>query len=244
MEKIRLQKYLAGLGLASRRKCEEIILSGIVKVNSTVVTELGTKVDPDQDIIEVDEQNLKKEKLVYYALNKPVGWVSSAVRTKIERNIVTDLVPKHPRVFPIGRLDKDSSGLLILTNDGTLTYKLTHPSQEHQKEYEVQVSPAISEGALQKLTTGLTLFGEKTSPTWIRRLAPDRFRIILQEGKNRHIRRICRKVGVEVIALHRMRIGSFILADIPNAKYRQLKAYEVDLLLKNPPLPALRYLPK
>ncbi|MBT4936488.1 rRNA pseudouridine synthase, partial [Candidatus Peregrinibacteria bacterium] len=138
--------------------------------------------------------------------------------------------PEVPRVFPVGRLDKETTGLLLLTNDGRMTYDLTHPSKEHEKEYEVKVSPDISNGALEKLKGGISILGEKTRPTIINRLSKNSFGITLTEGKNRHIRRICRKVGVEVVALKRVRIGSFIMKNIELGKYRVLDQNAIKLL--------------
>ncbi len=234
MSQIRLQKFMADKGIASRRKCEEFIKGGMVKVNGEVITEMGIKIDPENDVIEVDGEKLKTEedKYVYYALNKPIGYVSAAQQTANEKNIVTDLVPKEPRVFPVGRLDKDTTGLIILTNDGRLTFELTHPSQEHEKEYEVEVNPDIAEGALEKLRQGVPILGQKTLPTEIKRISKNQFKIVLKEGKNRHIRRICRKVGFEVVKLKRIRIGQFQLKNIPLGEYIVLKSNEVEKLKK------------
>lgn len=230
--KLRLQKYMADKGIASRRKSEEYILDGLVKVNGKTIKEMGVQIDPEVDTIEFDGNAIQKdqEEYVYYALNKPLGYVSSAQRTKLEKKIVTELVPKNPRVFPVGRLDKDTTGLLILSNDGRMTYELTHPSKEHEKEYEVKVNPDVSNGALEKLKKGIPILGEKTRPTRIKRLSKNSFQIVLTEGKNRHIRRICRKVGVEVIELKRLRIGQFLLNNIEQGKYKILTQKEVKLL--------------
>ena len=234
MEPIRLQKHMADQGIASRRKCEEYIAKGMVKVNGVVIKEMGVKVDPEKDKVEVDGKRLEKEreKFVYYALNKPVGFVSSCVRTKTEKDLVTDLVPKQPRVFPIGRLDKDSEGLIIMSNDGQLTLELTHPSKEHEKEYFVVVSPSISDAAIEKLQSGVTILREKTQPCVIKRVDKRSFFITLKEGKNRQIRRMVRKIGANVIQLKRTRIGRYVLNDfqIPPGKYKTLTKQEVEQL--------------
>jgi pseudouridine synthase len=226
---MRLQKYMASKGIASRRKSEEYIAAGLVKVNKKTVTEMGFLVDPEKDLVEYDGAQLKKEeeKLIYYALNKPLGFVSAAQKTKCEKNIVTDLVPKAPRVFPVGRLDKETTGLIILTNDGRLTFNLTHPSKEHEKEYIVKVKPAISDTALDKLRKGVPILGQETRPCLVERLSKSSFKITLTEGKNRHIRRICRKVGSEVVDLKRIRIGSFYLEGIKEGSYKVLSTKEV-----------------
>lgn len=235
MEPIRLQKYMADQGIASRRKCEEFIEKGMVKINGNVIKEMGVKINPETDKIEVDGKRLEKEreKFVYYALNKPVGFVSSCVRTKTEKNLIIDLVPENPRVFPIGRLDKDSEGLIILSNDGQLTLELTHPSKEHEKEYFVVVSPMITDGALDKLRNGVSILqGEQTQPCEIKRVDKCSFFITLKEGKNRQIRRMVQKVGCEVRKLKRVRIGKYVLNDfqIFPGKYKKLSMEEVQML--------------
>lgn len=242
---IRLQKHLADQGIASRRKCEEFIAKGMVKVNGEVIKEMGVKIDPGTDKVEIDGKRLQKEqaKFVYYALHKPVGFVSSCVRTATEKDLVIDLVPAMPRVFPIGRLDKDSEGLIILSNDGQLTLDLTHPSREHEKEYLVEVNPAITDAALDKLRAGVKILdGEQTQPCEITRRDKRSFNIILKEGKNRQIRRMVRKVGCSVMKLKRIRIGGFFLNDfeIPPGKYKSLSTDEVALLKGKPSFGRIR----
>jgi len=234
MSEVRLQKHMADLGIASRRKCEEFIEKGMVKVNGERIIEMGVKIDPEKDLVEVDGKRLKKEneKLVYYALNKPQGYVSACVETKTEKDLVTHLVPQKPRVFPIGRLDKDTTGLILMTNDGKMTFDLTHPSQEHEKEYFVEVNPAVSDAALDKMRNGITVLGEKTQPCTVTRVAKNKFFIVLKEGKNRQIRRMVRSVGASVMSLKRVRIGKFVLNEfeIPLGKFKKLNEEEVKML--------------
>ena len=148
----RLQKVLAAKGVASRRKCEELISAGLVKVNGEVVTTMGTKVDPEKDKIEVNNEGVKEAtSYIYYGMNKPKGYITSCRRMEKDEKIILDLIPENPRVFPVGRLDKDSTGLIILTNDGELANRLTHPSYEKEKEYEVTVHKELLPGTLQKL---------------------------------------------------------------------------------------------
>jgi 23S rRNA pseudouridine2605 synthase/23S rRNA pseudouridine2604 synthase len=204
----RLQKILSARGIASRRKAEEYILAGLVTVNGKVAI-LGQKADPEKDTIEVDGKILEARKeLLYYVMQKPVGVVTSNIEGKAVEVTVRKLLPRNlqGKIFPVGRLDKDSSGLLLFTNDGALAYRLTHPKFDHEKEYEVSCECPIPDGALRKLAEGLKIFGEKTKPTVIKRLSGTRFRIALTEGRNRQIRRMCQKVGSPVRKLRRIRI--------------------------------------
>lgn len=231
-EIMRLQKYLASQGIASRRESEKLIADGLVKVNGEIITEMGVKIDPEKDKVEVNQKSLaeRKEKLVYVILNKPTGYVTTCNRTEHEKKIVTDLVDIPERIYPVGRLDKDTSGLLLMTNDGDLTYKLTHPKFEKTKEYEVQVAGKITDGSLAKLREGVKLWGEKTNPTVIKRLSGSRFLITLTEGKNRQIRRICRKVGFPVLELKRVKIKGLDFKDVKMGEWRFLTETELESL--------------
>ena len=194
MPAIRLQKFLSAAGVCSRRKGEEFIKAGRISVNGEVIVELGTKIDPDQDRVEVDGKAIKPSNtLVYIALNKPKDYVTSCSHPG--QKVVVDLVDISERIYPVGRLDKDSTGLLLLTNDGRIHHRLSHPSFDHEKEYDVTVARPIPDGALKKMSDGLPLMGTKTRPARITRISPRRFRMVLQEGKNRQIRRMVRKVG-------------------------------------------------
>lgn len=228
---IRLNKYLAQQGLASRREADRLIADGLISVNGKVVREMGMKVDPEKDKINVSDQVLKRqEKLVYIMLHKPMGYVTSVKRTRAEKKIVLDLVKTKERVYPVGRLDKDTTGLLLLTNDGTLTYKLTHPSSECEKEYEVTVDGVIKKGQMEKLRTGVKLWGKKTKETRVKKISPRKMRIVLMEGKNRQIRRICQKVGLPVLQLKRIRIKELRLGNLPEGKWRNLTMEEIKTL--------------
>ena len=231
MNSIRLNKHLATLGIASRREADRLIESGEIKVNGEVVTTMGVKIDPEKDKIEVHKNVLKRrEKLIYIALNKPVGYVCAAKHTRQDPDIVLDLVDINERIYPVGRLDKDSTGLIILTNDGTLTYTLTHPSAQCEKEYEVTLFKPIPKGAIDKLKKGVKLWGEKTLPTKIKIVGPRKMQIILMEGKNRQIRRICQKVGYPVKALKRIRIKKLKIGQLPLGGWRYLTSDEVGIL--------------
>jgi pseudouridine synthase len=229
MPLIRLQKFLSQAGVCSRRKGEEYIKAGFVRVNNTVVTELGTKIDPVNDIIEFKGKVVTPENdLVYIALNKPKGYVTSCSQPGEE--IVIDLIDIPQRIYPIGRLDKDSTGLLILTNDGNLHHRLLHPSFDHEKEYDVTVSSPITDGSLQHIAAGMPMMGTKTRPAEIIRLSPRRFRIVLKEGKNRQIRRMVRKVGNHVTQLKRLRISNIELGRLKKGTWRYLTEKEIKAL--------------
>ena len=228
---MRLQKFLSAAGVCSRREGETYIQAGRVKVNGKVVAELGSKVDPDSDTVEVDGKPVAIESnLVYIALNKPKGYISTCEQKN--EKIVIDLIDIPERIYPVGRLDKDSTGLLLLTNDGRLHHRLSHPSFDHEKEYEVTVAEDIPNGALRKLATGLPMMGTKTRPAEISRVSSNRFRIILKEGKNRQIRRMVRKVGNRVTRLHRIRVSNVKLKNLPEGSWRYLTKAEKSEILK------------
>ena len=231
MNLIRLQKYLSQAGVCSRRKGEEFIRQGRVTVNGVVVTKLGTRVDPAGDMVRWDGKLVQFHgESVYIALNKPEGVVSSCDHPG-EKTVV-DLVRVDQRVYPVGRLDKDSTGLLLMTNDGRLHHSLSHPSFDHEKEYEVTVEKHITDGALNKLARGLSLQGKRTRRAKVKRLSPQRFRIILQEGRYRQIRRMVRKVGWRVVLLNRVRIACIHLGALQPGQWRYLDTEEVARLQK------------
>ena len=231
MAEMRLQKFLSGAGICSRRKGEEYIKAGWVKVNGKIVTELGVKVDPERDTVEVDSDAIRSDSApTYIALNKPKGYVSSCHQQN--EKIVLDLLDISERVYPVGRLDKESTGLLLLTNDGHLHHRLSHPSFNHEKEYVVTVAKPLPEGALRKLAKGLPMMGTRTRPARVKRISARRFGIVLQEGKNRQIRRMVRKVGNQVMHLKRIRIANIKLGNLTSGKWRYLTKIEKENLLK------------
>ena len=218
---MRIQKFLSAAGICSRRRGEAFIKAGRVSLNGQIVVELGTKIDPRNDQLSVDGKPIKYEpSMLYIALNKPTDYVTSCRHPG--QKIVLDLVDIAQRVYPIGRLDKDSSGLLLLTNDGRLHHKLSHPSFNHEKEYDVTVAKPITDGALQKMAAGLPMMENKTRPAKVQRIASRRFRIILKEGKNRQVRRMVRKVGNQVTRLKRIRVAGIKLGQLPPGKWRHL----------------------
>jgi pseudouridine synthase len=231
--KIRLNKFLAKKGIASRRKSDDLIAAGKIKVNGIIVKELGTKVDSEKDKIEVDEKFLaEKPELVYFVLNKPLGFVCSNSPTANEKQIVIDLLPTNPRIFPIGRLDKMTTGLLILTNDGNLSYRLTHPSFECEKEYEVELAEDLTAERMRKIEAGVKLERQATQPTSVKALSERKARIILREGKNRQVRKVFGKVGCEVVSLKRVRVKNLELGNLAVGKFRELTKNEIEDLRK------------
>ena len=232
MPLVRLQKFLSSAGYCSRRKGEVYIQEGKVRVNGHVVTELGTKVDPEKDRIDINGLLLTiKQSLLYIALNKPRSYVTTC--NQKNEKIVVDLVDIPERIYPVGRLDKDSTGLLLMTNDGNLHHHLLHPSFDHEKEYIVTVATAMPDSALAILEKGVTILGEKTRPAIVKRLSSKRFLIQLKEGRNRQIRRMVKKTGNRVTALKRIRVANIELGDLPEGAWRHLTEKELEQLLKS-----------
>ncbi len=230
MDAIRIQKYLSSAGICSRRKAESYIRAGRVRVNGQTVTVLGTKIDPHKDRIEVDGRPVgAPAQMLYIALNKPKGYVTSCDHPG--QDLVVDLVDLPERIYPVGRLDKDSVGLLLLTNDGRLHHRLSHPSFDHEKEYEVSVKHPIDDGILAHLSRGVVLKGVPTRPARVERISGRRFRIVLKEGRNRQIRRMVSKVGHEVIRLKRIRVANIRLGRLPTGAWRYLTPAEKKTLL-------------
>ncbi len=226
----RLQKILAQAGFGSRRACEELITSGRVKVNGEVPI-LGARVS-EKDEVTVDKTPVvyRMEK-VYYLLNKPVGVVSTASDPQ-KRKTVLSLVPKTPRVFSVGRLDLNTEGLLILTNDGSFSQYLQHPSFGINKEYFVELDKAPTNQAITKLRNGIELDDGKTSPAKVSRIGATGLRVTIHEGRNRQVRRMCEAVGYRVKRLVRTKIGSIADRNIKPGKWRNLKENEVQELVR------------
>lgn len=243
MEKIRLQKFLAEAGIASRRKCEELISMGKVEVNGEIVTELGTKINPDIDKVTYNGEIVEnKEEKVYILLNKPIGYVTTS-NDQFNREKVLDLVKLKERIVPCGRLDMYTSGALILTNDGDFVYKITHPKHEITKTYTVTVKGIITNEEVEKLKNGVEIEDNgimyKTKEAKVKILKTDlekdisRLEIVIHEGKNRQVRKMCEAINRKVLALHRSKIGEISVKDLKLGTWRYLKKFEVDKLIKN-----------
>ncbi|MBD1913304.1 MULTISPECIES: pseudouridine synthase [unclassified Leptolyngbya] len=235
----RLQKILSQWGIASRRQAEQMIVDGRVQVNGDRAT-LGQKVDPERDHIEVDGQPLQTEarpEPLYLLLNKPAGIVTTC-RDSHQRRTVLDLIPEqwrsHSGLHPVGRLDAESTGALLLTNDGELTFALTHPSHEVAKTYLVWVKGHPSERILEQWRRGILLDGRKTLPAQVKRLRTSpqstQLEIVLREGRNRQIRRVAEQLGYPVQKLHRVAIGSIQIGDLAKGNVRSLHPSEVRYL--------------
>lgn len=237
---IRLQKYLADAGVASRRKAEQLIQEGRVKVNDVVVKELGVKVTPQKDKVTFDNRVVKlaETKKVYILLHKPEGYVTTA-KEQFGRPAVLDLVKDvQGRIFPVGRLDYDTSGLLLLTNDGDLTYKLTHPKHDVDKTYIAKLYGVPNITELQKFRRGMIVDGRKTKPAKIQILEKDKDQkfctaeIIIHEGRNRQVRKMCEAMKHPVAQLKRVATGDLHLGNLPKGKYRHLTEKEIKYLKK------------
>lgn len=243
---VRLQKHIADLGICSRRKAEVLIAEGKVQVNGKKVTEMGIKVDPTKDTVDVDYDASTVKKAhrnspVYIALHKPIDYISST--TSKQGQSIMDLLTKEncigrdrkniaiPRVFPVGRLDKDSEGLMLLTNDGTLTNLLTHPSHEHEKEYEVTITEPLSKEAKKVLQKGMSFGEEHVRGIDIKKeiRKGKRFSVIvvLKEGKNRQIRKMFGRLGYDILSLKRTRISKLTLGVLPVGKWRFVRKEHV-----------------
>lgn len=240
MEEIRLQKFMADSGIASRRKCEELILQGKVQVNGKQITELGTKINPEKDVVEFENKiiNNENKKYVYILLNKPIGYVTTA-KDQFGRDTVLDLVKVKERIVPVGRLDMYTSGALILTNDGDFVNKVTHPSHEINKTYNVTVKGIVTDENVKALESGVIIDENyKTKPAIVKILKIDkekkisRIQITVHEGKNRQIRKMCKAIDKNVLALHRAKIGELTVKNIPLGKWKFLNKNEIEKLIK------------
>lgn len=233
MEEERLQKYLAECGVASRRKCEEYILDGRVKINGKTVKELGVKIIPNKDIVEMDGKIIKKENKVYILLNKPVGYVTTVSDEKERKTVMELLEGVNEKVVPVGRLDMYTSGLLLLSNDGDFIYKVTHPKHETTKTYIVKTRGVPTEKDLEKLRNGVKIEEYITSPAKVELLLKDntnniaRIWIQIHEGRNRQVRKMCEAIGLSVIALKREGVGNLTCEGLKHGEWRYLTDDEV-----------------
>lgn len=233
----RINRYLAAAGLGSRRACEDLIRRGLVEVNGAPVANLSMKIDPDMDRVAVDGREIKRpEKSMLLVLNKPTGVISTASDTH-GRKTVIDIAREHgytERLFPVGRLDRDTSGIILITNDGDLSYRLTHPKYKIEKVYEVKVSGRVSEGTAEKISKGIDTGDYITKPCRVTILERDRvssnLEIRLKEGRKRQIRRMLAICGHEVILLHRTALGDLDFDDLENGEIRTLSEEEENRL--------------
>lgn len=230
----RLQKYMARCGVASRRKCEELILSGLVKVNGDIVTELGTKVEDNKDIVEFNGNRIfLEEKKVYIMLNKPEGFITTNSDEK-GRKTILDIVNVDERIYPIGRLDCDTSGLLLLTNDGDIYNKVIHPRKNIDKTYIAKVRGIFTDEEMDIFRTGVDIGGYITSDAKIEMLnklgTNSEVEIKIHEGKNRQVRKMCDVFNHNVFALRRIAVGNLTLKGLKKGEWRYLTDEEVNYL--------------
>lgn len=233
---MRLQKYIAEAQIASRRKAEEMILKGRVSVNGKIITELGTKVESDSDVVMVDGKEIHIcEKMVYIMLNKPEGCVTT-VKDQFNRKSVMDYVSDvRERIYPVGRLDYDTSGLLILTNDGELTYRLTHPKHNVEKTYIAEVDRKPDERDMERFRKGIVIDGRKTAEAGIKIIREGKLTVLeikIREGRNRQVRKMCAAINCNVVKLKRIATGKLKLGELEKGKYRYLDEKEI-LYLKS-----------
>ena len=235
MAEVRLQKFLAESGVASRRKSEELIEQGKVKVNGRLAM-IGDKVDPKKDTITVSGKKIVKTKtFTYVVLHKPRGFITT-MNDEMDRKCVAELIKDVPgRVYPVGRLDRDSEGMLLFTNDGAFANAMTHPTKHVPKTYRVTVRPSISEEQITALTQGVIIDDRKTAPAEVRVVTKEEGRVVLEiilyEGRNRQIRKMCEEVGLEVARLKRTAIGSIKLGMLKQGAWRNLTDDEVRKLM-------------
>jgi 23S rRNA pseudouridine2605 synthase len=229
---MRLQKFLAHAGICSRRKAETFILEGRVRVNEVKITTLGTQVDPEKDRVLFDNKRVHPPKAsagyTYIAVNKPSGVITSC--SQKNARIILDLVPVKKRVYPIGRLDKDSVGLVLLTDDGELHNRLSHPSHNHEKEYLVKTRSPIPDTALKAMADGMVIEGVKTRKAEVARISKNEFSIILKQGRNRQIRKMVGQTNNKVDTLKRIRMANINLGDLKESGWRHLTAGEIKAL--------------
>lgn len=237
-EKIRLQKYMAECGIASRRKCEELILQGKVKINGKTISEVGIKINPQKDIIEYNGKTIKIDnEKIYILLNKPIDYVTTA-KDQFGRKSVLDLIKNNKRIVPVGRLDMFTSGALILTNDGDFVYKVTHPKHEISKTYTVTLKGIPTKEEITALENGVDIGNFITNRAKVKILKTDeekrtsRLEITIHEGKNRQIRKMCEAINKKVLALHRSKIGNIDVKNLKLGQWRYLTQNEVEELIK------------
>lgn len=231
VNRIRINKYLANAGVGSRRNNEQDIRDGKVTINGRKAL-LGEFINPDKDIIKLGDKRVDQSaKPVYFALNKPLGIISS-VRDEHGRKTVVDIVKSKERIYPIGRLDYNSTGLIILTNDGDLMLKLTHPRYHLPKKYFVEVKEAVQQNQIDAMQKGIRLEDQVTLPAEVKRLGKNKFEIVLYQGIKRQIREMCIALGLTVVTIHRTDIGPLNIGDLKSGAFRNLTNKEVALLKK------------
>ena len=224
---MRLNKMLAQAGIASRRKADELIVQGKVKVNGKVCKAVHTLVDPQKDSVIYQKKTLHLEQKVYYLLNKPKGYVCTSAKERSRRAI--DLIDTDQRLFTVGRLDKDTSGLIIVTNDGGFANQIMHPSSEVPKEYLVKIDKEVLHDHLVKIAEGTIVEGKKVVPCSVKKVRRNTLKVVVYDGKKHEVRLLCQDANLDVLELKRIRIGPLVLGKIPEGAYRHLTKKELAL---------------
>ncbi|MDD3557741.1 MAG: pseudouridine synthase [Melioribacteraceae bacterium] len=234
MMKMRLNKYISQCGIASRRKADELIESGRISVNGKVITSLGFQIDEDKDVVKFDGEKIKAEKFVYYLLNKPKGVVTTTLDEK-NRKTVIDLIETKSTIFPVGRLDFNTTGVLLLTNDGDFANKLTHPSNKYIREYEVKLNEELTPEIEQKLLRGIILDGRKSrfiTMSFPKKEKRDLVIVSTEEGRNHFVKKMFDLVGLSVKKLDRIKFGDFTTLNMRRGEYRKLTSHEIKNIKK------------
>lgn len=236
---IRLNKFLSQAGVASRRGADELIASGVVQINGKTVKDLGVKVNPDKDVVRVSGRILKPEQKVYIMLNKPKSVITSVSDPQERKTVMFYLDEVKERVFPVGRLDWDSEGLLLLTNDGDFANKITHPKHAIPKTYHVKIENSVKPEAMQKLLNGVTIPGGKVKFKSMEKLRTQEskhtwYRVVITQGLNRQIRNMFSKVGHDVLKLHRVAIGMLELGNLEKGNYKFLNSMQTKKIFMDP----------
>lgn len=225
---MRINKYIANAGICSRRKADEYIMYGKVKVNGEVISSLGIDIDENKDIVEVEDVVVKlEEEKIYLMLNKPIGYVTT-MDEQYDRPSVIDLINENVRVYPIGRLDMYTEGLLLLTNDGEFANKMMHPKNKIRKTYIARVTGKITEEKINNLKDGVEIDEYLTAPAEVYKVSENELKIIIAEGKNRQIRKMCETQDLKVVLLRRVKVGNLELGNLKLGKYRRLSLDEIE----------------
>lgn len=230
--KIKIAKYLSECGIASRRKSEELVKQGRVFVNGEKMTNVAERIDPQKDKVKVFGKQAKPQKHVYYLLYKPVGYITTTKDPHAEK-IITELVPNNPPVWPVGRLDKNTSGLIILTNDGELTQELTHPKYQKEKEYSIITNELLDKASIERVQNGIRLTDGFIKPSVFEEIEKGQYKMVLTEGRKRIVRRIIEAVGRKIAQLKRVRLDSLTLDNLSIGSYRELTKQEVEKLINS-----------
>ncbi len=233
MSTIKISKYISQAGIASRRKAEALIKQGLVFVNGKKMNNVAKRIDPNHDKIEISGKIAAPAKAAYYLLHKPAGYTSTTDDPRAQK-LITSLAPANPKVWPMGRLDKNTTGLILLTNDGELTQKLTHPRYKIEKEYEITANFPLTKNEIETIKSGVKLEDGFIKPDRFEKIGAKDYRAVIHSGKKRVVRRMFEKIGKRVARLKRTRVGFLTLGNLPPGQWRHLTQTEIEKLKKQP----------